>query len=74
MGIALAYPEGEKGGRGKLSQNRESLSKAEMNAISQARFVLRHCRDKADNFPTVVIPGDPSCRRMIPRCFWQRGV
>lgn len=47
MATALAYPEGQKGGRGKLSQIRDSFSKTEFNAISQARFVLRNCRDKA---------------------------
>ena len=42
MVTAMAKPDGEKGGRGKLSQNRESFSKTELNAIAQARFVLRN--------------------------------
>jgi hypothetical protein len=33
--------EPEKGGRGKLSRNRESLSKTMENRISQARSILR---------------------------------
>lgn len=42
MVTAMAKPDGEKGGRGKLSQNRESFSKTELNAIAQARYVLRN--------------------------------
>ena len=56
MAYAKNFPEGEKGGRGnKLSRNRESLSgqdepltRIEKNNISLARFVLRHCLDKAE--------------------------
>jgi len=44
MATALAYPDKEKGGRGK---NSLIIKEYNVNAgyISQARFVLRHCRD-----------------------------
>lgn len=42
MDFAMLSPDGEKGGRGKLSRIRESLSKTEENNISKARAVLRH--------------------------------
>ena len=42
MVTAMAKPDGEKGGRGKLSQNRDSFSKTELNAIALARYVLRN--------------------------------
>jgi hypothetical protein len=38
----MLYPDGEKGGRGKLSQVRDSLSKAERNSLSAARAILPH--------------------------------
>lgn len=47
MATALAYPETEKGGRGKKSSKIEEF-KVATGYISQARFVLRHCRDKAE--------------------------
>ena len=42
---ALAYPDKEKGGRGKKSKLNLEFSAM---YLSQARFVLRHCRDKAE--------------------------
>ena len=43
MATALAYPDKEKGGRGKNSVLNTEFSNAYLN---HARFVLRHCRDK----------------------------
>ena len=37
MAVAMIYPKPEKGGRGKRSQIRESLTKAQENRLSQAR-------------------------------------
>lgn len=37
----MLYPEGEKGGRGKLSQIRDGLDKTERNILAQARTVLK---------------------------------
>ena len=46
MATALAYPEAEeKGGRGKTSKLNYEVSK---QYVTNARFVLRHCRDKAE--------------------------
>ena len=41
--MAMAYPEPEKGGRGKLSRNRDGLEdKTFRNNVSLARAVLHH--------------------------------
>ncbi len=45
MATALAYPDKEKGGRGKNSVLNTEFSNAYLN---HARFVLRNCRDKAE--------------------------
>jgi len=47
MAVAMIYPNGEKGGRGKLSRYREGLSRTEENNISKARSVMKHLPDKA---------------------------
>lgn len=47
MGLAMIYPEPEKGGRGKRSQFRESLSRTQENRLSQARSVLRYSKPLA---------------------------
>lgn len=47
MATALAYPDTEKGGRGKKSLANNDFSGASSGYIRQARFVLRNCRDKA---------------------------
>jgi len=46
MALALIYPEPEKGGRGKRSRFRESLSKAQENLLSKARTALRYSREE----------------------------
>jgi hypothetical protein len=44
MAVALAYPEAEKGGRGrKLNSSKNEEFSVASGYISQARFVLRHC-------------------------------
>ena len=50
MATALAYPDAEKGGRGKKinSSKNEEFSRVSSGNLSMARFVLRHCRDKAE--------------------------
>ena len=47
MATALAYPDKEKGGRGK---NSLIIKEYRVNEgyLSQARFVLRHCREMAE--------------------------
>ncbi|MBL8253415.1 MAG: hypothetical protein JNJ76_07445 [Candidatus Competibacter sp.] len=49
MATALVYPDAKKGGDRKSSSfnklDHEEFSKA---SLSQARFVLRNCRDKAE--------------------------
>lgn len=47
MATALAYPESEKGGRGKKSVLNTEFSGVSSGYIAHARFVLRNCRDKA---------------------------
>ena len=47
MATALAYPDKEKGGRGKKSLANNEFSGASSGYIRQARFVLSNCRDKA---------------------------
>ena len=43
MSYAVMFPETEnKGGRDKLSHDRDSLSKTEKNLIGQARTILKH--------------------------------
>jgi hypothetical protein len=44
---ALAYPDVEKGGRGKKSFLKKEFTDASAGHASKARFVLRNCRDKA---------------------------
>ena len=49
MATALVYPDTEKGGRGKKSFLKKEFSGDISDGhISRARFVLRHCRDKAE--------------------------
>ena len=49
MATALAYPDVEKGGRGKKlnSSKNEEFKAVSSGNLSMARFVLRNCRDKA---------------------------
>ena len=47
MAIALAYPNPEERGRGKKSLIIKDFN-INQGYLSQARFVLRHCRDKAE--------------------------
>jgi hypothetical protein len=47
MAHARLYPA-EKGGRGKLSQIQDSLSKVEKNSISVARYILARSPMRAD--------------------------
>ena len=47
MATALAYPEDGERGRGKKSLANNDFG-ASSGYIRQARFVLRHCRDKAE--------------------------
>ena len=47
MATALAYPDKEKGGRGKKALSNNEFSGASSGYIRQARFVLSNCRDKA---------------------------
>ena len=46
MAVAMVYPEPEKGGRGKKSPEPVGISQ---QRVSEARFVLRHAPDLADN-------------------------
>lgn len=48
MALAFIYPEGEKGGRGKLSTKQGEFSKYMQNRVSQARSILRHSRKLAE--------------------------
>ena len=49
MATALAYPEAtNKGGRGKKAETSTKIIEVSSAYLSQARFVLRHCRDKAE--------------------------
>ena len=50
MAVALAYPDTEKGGRGKKlnSSKNEEFNRVSAGNLSMARFVLRNCRDKAE--------------------------
>lgn len=48
MATALAYPDKEKGGRGRKSGLNPEFINADASYINKARFVLRHCRDKAE--------------------------
>jgi hypothetical protein len=57
MATAMIYPEPEKGGRGKLSRNRDGLEgneKTWKNRLSQARTVLKHLPEMAKK----VVAGD----------------
>jgi hypothetical protein len=48
MATALAYPDPtNKGGRGKKSETSIKISEVSSAYLTQARFVLRNCRDKA---------------------------
>ena len=47
MAVALAKPEPEKGKRNDLLNNSTGLD-FDKASLSRARFVLRHCRDKAE--------------------------
>ena len=47
MAVALAYPDSERGGRGKKSVLNTEFSGVSSGYIAHARFVLRNCRDKA---------------------------
>ena len=48
MATALAYPNPEKGGRGKRLKDSNVFEGIDGGNLSRARFVLRHCRDKAE--------------------------
>lgn len=48
MATALAYPNPEKGGRGKRLKDSNVFDGIDGGNLSRARFVLRHCRDKAE--------------------------
>ena len=48
MAVALAYPNPEKGGRGKRLKDSNVFDGIDGGNLSRARFVLRHCRDKAE--------------------------
>ena len=45
MAVALAYPEPKRGMHSQLNNSTGDFDKA---SLSRARFVLRHCRDKAE--------------------------
>ena len=47
MATALAYPDKEKGGRGKKSGLNPEFSGVDSSYVNRARFVLSNCRDKA---------------------------
>ena len=47
MATALAYPDKEKGGRGKKSGLSPEFTGADPSYVNKARFVLSNCRDKA---------------------------
>lgn len=52
MATALAYPEpSNKGGRGKKEETSIKISEVSSAYLTQARFVLRNCRDKALEIP-----------------------
>lgn len=65
MALAMIYPEPEKGGRGKRSQNRESLSRTMENRLSQCRSVLRHSRDLAETVLSGVTPLDEALQKVV---------
>ena len=48
MAVALAYPNDGERGRGKKSLANNDFSGVSSGYVRQARFVLRHCRDKAE--------------------------
>lgn len=48
MAVALAYPNPEKGGRGKKTGLNPEFIGTDASYINKARFVLRNCRDKAE--------------------------
>lgn len=48
MAVALAWPEPEKRGRGNKKSSKNEDFNIASGYISQARFVLRHCLDKAE--------------------------
>lgn len=48
MAVALAYPDPEKGGRGKRLKNSNVFEGIDGGNLSRARFVLRHCLEKAE--------------------------
>ena len=48
MATALVFPDDGERGRGKKSLANNDFSGASSGYIRQARFVLRHCRDKAE--------------------------
>lgn len=52
VAYAMLYPEGAKGGRGKLARNRESFpgvsARTADNLVSRARFVVNNAPDLAN--------------------------
>lgn len=48
MAYAFMYPDPEKGGRGKKSENRPAAGQFSKQRLSDARVVLRHSPDLAD--------------------------
>src|SRR5260370_32283912 len=55
MGYAMVH-EPEPGGRGKLTRNRENLSRTMENRVSQARSVLRYSHKLAEAVAAGVTP------------------
>jgi len=49
MAVAMIYPDGEKGGRGKVSMFSGEFSKYMQNAISEARTILSYAPDAAQS-------------------------
>lgn len=84
MAVALAYPESKQGKKNKET----SVFNTEVSDsyLKHARFVLRNCRDKAeevlraypamreDNFSAGCFSGNRPCSILNSLRFWRRGV
>ncbi len=67
MAHARLYPA-EKGGRGKLSSIRESLSRSEENTITRARYILARSPMRADEvMATIPYEGHGTGKTHAPR-------
>jgi hypothetical protein len=55
MAVAFAYPEPEKGGRGKKGKSAETAGFSQTR-LRQARYVLRHAPELARRVLTIPIP------------------